>query len=520
MSDEELDALFQRGAAAYPDEMPPAAWARMETKLDDAARTQQLRHKVGRFFAAELLLIALLLWQVARVATPTTDLESNHQPVASQAATRTTVAIPTGIALSGSFSKSAVHRDTVAPALGSHTVAVPSFDTTPPPRSNTTLAPRSYTPPVPSAKPRRSPTTATLPSPAASPILATVANATGPTLAPATTSLATFTPARTAKPHRVNAARLAFAKGAVTKEKTAVAILARKKTGGKRPLKQPQVSASAGTHLGGSQAESARAIGLVQVDNFGQQTVEGAGGPVDLLAGRAASLPVVNYTLPAALRQLAVQPPAADTAQPPRHRAPRPLYRVLVGLLAGPNFSGVRTAQTARLGIDYGLTLEYRFNSRLRVRAGLLSSQKRYLAASTDYDVPAAWQWYAGTYDLTASCRVTEIPLDLRYDVLHRPTYVVFTSLGLNSLLMRDERYSYDWSVNGQTFTKSAEVRKGSNHFLSVLNVSVGFEKPLGQRWSAQVEPFWQVPLGGVGAGKIRLTSAGASFSLKFGLLR
>jgi hypothetical protein len=499
MSDEELDALFQRGAAAYPDEMPPAAWARMETKLDDAARTQQLRRKVGRFFAAELLLIALLLWQVARVATPTTDLESNHQPV-----------IPAGVALSGSFSKSAVYRDTVAPALGSHTVAVPSFDTTPPPHSNTALAPRSYTPPVPSTKPRRSPTTATRPSPAASPILATAANATGPTLAPATTSLATFTPARTAKPHRVNAARLALAKGAVTKEKT----------GGKRPLKQPQVFAGAGTHLGGSQAESARAIGLVQTDKTEPQAADAADGPVDLLAGRVASLPIAHYPLPAVLRQLAVQPPAADTAHLPRHRAPRPLYRVLVGLLAGPNFSGVRTAQTARLGIDYGLTLEYRFNSRLRVRAGLLSSQKRYLAASTDYDVPAAWQWYAGTYDLTASCRVTEIPLDLRYDVLHRPTYAVFTSLGLNSLLMRDERYSYDWSANGQTFTKSAEVRKGSNHFLSVLNVSVGFEKPLGQRWSAQVEPFWQVPLGGVGAGKIRLTSAGASFSLKFGLLR
>jgi hypothetical protein len=220
------------------------------------------------------------------------------------------------------------------------------------------------------------------------------------------------------------------------------------------------------------------------------------------------------------LRPATVQQPVVDTAQPPRRRAPRPPYRVLVGLLAGPSFSGVRTAETARLGIDYGLTLEYRFSPRVRVRAGLLSSQKRYLAASTDYTAPAAWQWFAGTYDLTASCRITEIPLDLRYDVLQRPTYAVFTSLGFNSLLMRDERYSYDWTMNGQTFTKSAEVRKGSNHFLSVLNVSVGFEKALGQRWSAQVEPFWQFPLGGVGAGKVRITSAGAAFSLKYGLVR
>jgi len=211
---------------------------------------------------------------------------------------------------------------------------------------------------------------------------------------------------------------------------------------------------------------------------------------------------------------------AAADSTPPRRPAPRPPYRVVAGLLVGPSASGVRTAQSARLGLDYGLTLEYRFTTRLRLRGGLLSSQKHYLAASTDYQAPTAWQWFPGTYDLVASCRVTEIPLDLRYDVVSRPAFTLFTSLGLNSLLMRNERYSYDWSMNGQTFTRSVQVLKGSNHFLSVLNVAVGFEKPLGTRWSVQAEPFWQVPLGGVGAGQIRLTSAGASFSLKYGLLR
>jgi hypothetical protein len=247
----------------------------------------------------------------------------------------------------------------------------------------------------------------------------------------------------------------------------------------------------------------------------------------ELLSGRVAVLEIPSYPvanslrlIPDSLRPLAAQKRAAADSTPPRRPALRPPYRVVVGLLAGPSASGVRTAQSARLGLDYGLTLEYRFTTRLRLRAGLLSSQKHYLAASTDYQAPAAWKWYSGTYDLVANCRVTEIPLDLRYDVVSRKTFTVFTSLGLNSLLMRDERYSYDWTMNGQTSTKSTQVLKGSNHFLSVLNVAVGFEKPLGTRWSAQVEPFWQVPLGGVGAGQVRLTSAGAAFSLKYGLLR
>lgn len=180
----------------------------------------------------------------------------------------------------------------------------------------------------------------------------------------------------------------------------------------------------------------------------------------------------------------------------------------------------MRTPQSAQVGADYGLTLEYLFSTRLRVRVGLLSSQKNYQAASSDYAAPANWRWPTGPYDLRANCRITKIPLDLRYDVRRRPSYAIFTSLVVNSLLMRNERYGYKWELNGHAFSKSAEVVNGSNHFGSMLNVAVGFEKPLGQRWSAQVEPFWQVPLGGVGAGQVRLTSAGAAFSLKYGLVR
>ncbi len=234
-------------------------------------------------------------------------------------------------------------------------------------------------------------------------------------------------------------------------------------------------------------------------------------------------LPAAGYRLPDSLARLAALPPLADSANsaPTEKRfAPRPAYRLMVGLLGAPSLSAVRTPQSAQLGGDYGLTLEYRLTNRLRVRAGVVSSYKRYRAASTDYQVPASWHWFAGDYTLDANCRVTEIPLDLRYDVLSRPTYTVFTSLGINSLLMRNECYSYDWTINGQTFTKTAQVLNGSNHFLRVLNLAVGIERPLGGRWSAQAEPFWQVPLAGVGAGQVRLSSAGLAFSLKFGLAR
>lgn len=195
-------------------------------------------------------------------------------------------------------------------------------------------------------------------------------------------------------------------------------------------------------------------------------------------------------------------------------------YRLLLSVLAAPSASAVRTARSARLGGDFGLTLEYRLNSRLRVRAGLSSSQKRYDVPNSEYQAPANWQWFPAEYQIEANCRVTEIPLDLRYDVLRGPVYTVFTSLGINSLLMRDERYSYDKEANGQLFTKSAHVVNGSNHLFSALRFSAGVERALGGRWAGQAEPFFQLPLGGIGAGQVRLSSAGVAFSLKYGLWR
>ncbi|UOQ53198.1 hypothetical protein [Hymenobacter cellulosivorans] len=64
MSDEELDALFQRSAENYPDEHNLSAWLQMERKLDEAAAGQLVRQRVLRIFALEavVVLMALLGW--------------------------------------------------------------------------------------------------------------------------------------------------------------------------------------------------------------------------------------------------------------------------------------------------------------------------------------------------------------------------------------------------------------------------------------------------------------------------
>lgn len=566
MSDEELDSVFRRVADEYPPEAPPpGAWERLDDQLATAAATQQLRSKVLRAFGAEVATVAVLLWLGSQLLPQRRPLAP--APATELATTTTANAATTEASRTRSAATVASARSTTTPVGGSSATAAAATRSASPATASSSANLATAAAPEPLASAGAAAKRATQPRLAAGPVggLASAAQLPASVAAEAsrtrsTTSASGATrhtvPATSASgmAHRALPAASAFDTTHRTLSNVSVfeadspASLATPLTdaagstlsvaetddvaGPHRLAKATHKQALPGAAPGGEYARRVRSGTALVASDYRPASKKTAitqpdkaeNLPVARLAeapqaGRVAQLPLMHYTLPESLTGLALLPPA-DSTKEPKQVAARPPYRVVLGLLGAPSVSAVRTAQSAQIGADYGLTLEYVLTPRLRVRAGLISSQKRYRAASADYESPAAWKWPMGDYMLDANCRITEIPLDLRFDVLRRPTYALFTSVGINSLLMRNERYSYDWTMNGQTFTKTAQVVNGSNHFLSVLNLSVGVERPIGGRWSAQVEPFWQLPLGGVGAGKVRLSSAGASFSLKFGLIR
>jgi hypothetical protein len=510
MSDEELDSLFQRGAEAYPDDNYLAAWERMETKLNTATKAQALRQKVRQLFAAEILVLSLLLWQGYELTRSVTATEPQRSTTLLQAkhASR-----PLAVRAAAGAPAAKGQSDGKKVATGYASKAVgPANAINSPEQPLQPVADRAGNAVVASA-PESAPTPTSTSSLAASRVAPTrgLLSATG-----VATPQRRHTPSSSSAPYVLEQAQR-HAHAITTRKAQVVGHIEFKNTVASTNAKRNREKHFGAVKLGNTIATTdaleflpaslrARALRREKVDSLDSHNAT--------LATDALGLP-----LPDAPTLLATHRPT-DSAATKKRPAVRPAYRVVVGLLGAPAASAVRTAQSARLGGDIGLTLEYRFTNRLRVRTGLISSQKRYEAPSTDYTVPASWQWFSSNYEVDGSCRITEIPIDLRYDVLSRPAYQVFASVGLNSLFMRDERYSYDWMQNGQTFTKEAHVVDGSHHVLSVLNFSAGVERKLGARWSGQVEPFLQLPLGGVGAGQVKLSSLGAAFSLKFGLFR
>ncbi|TGE22041.1 hypothetical protein E5K00_17465 [Hymenobacter aquaticus] len=528
MSDEELDALFQRGAEQYPDEYNLSAWLQMERKLEAAAAEQLVQRRVLRIFALEavVLLVALLGWLGLSSPgwLPATDAGRVTERLASTPQSTQPTVGP------GPAATPAARGLVSPPEPPATSLVQPVAAASAPPATREAAA---QTPPAAATGPAD-----TRPGRVRKPVFLAIGSGT-PTRKPRRTTAdtePTSEPARTAstaltrsvanhpaRRHRRPALMLALTESnrpagrvsGLSAEPAATAPVAASNVSTTTSVPAPaSSSATTGPAAETVAPEAAVAAATrpgsepLPVRTSGATHADSAATP----ALAAAALPTAPPTTP---------PPAApaDSAAEKPSR-PQPAYRFSLGLLYAPELSSGGWVQKAGLGSNLGVQLEYRFTDRLRVNVAALRAVKRYAARGSDYHPPAGyWTNYFTIDEVDATCNITDLPINLRYDVLRRANASAFASVGLSTLLMRNEQYRYGYDYNGKYVVRDWSLAKGSNHWVSVVNLSVGYEHSLRGRWSAQGEPFVKIPLGGVGFGKVKLSSAGVFFNLKYSLL-
>ena len=192
-----------------------------------------------------------------------------------------------------------------------------------------------------------------------------------------------------------------------------------------------------------------------------------------------------------------------------------------IGLVLAPDFSTVESFnEFTNPGLDVGLNVQYFLGRRLSITTGAILTRKLYNTSNLEaYTVPQGF-WNGGEAPelITADCKVIDIPINLRYQLIEGDLISIFASAGMSSYLMLNEIYGYEYS-SGQysgSQPRSWEVSNENNHFFGVYNLSIGITKKLSERISLEAEPFIKNSLGGVGWGQVRLNSTGMLMHLKF----
>lgn len=189
---------------------------------------------------------------------------------------------------------------------------------------------------------------------------------------------------------------------------------------------------------------------------------------------------------------------------------------LFVSVSAGPDISFVQASDPGRLRLQAGIGVGYTFRDRFTVRTGYYQARKIYSAPPDAYKPPAVfWNYYPYLDGVEGDCRIAEIPVlfTWHFGRTNRPWMITG---GISSYLMKKEEYYYTYknSATGPTLYRNWENHNRRNALFSVLSLSGGYRLTLNNRFQLLAEPYWRIPLGGVGYGNVRLNSGGLLFTL------
>jgi hypothetical protein len=183
-----------------------------------------------------------------------------------------------------------------------------------------------------------------------------------------------------------------------------------------------------------------------------------------------------------------------------------------IGFIVGPDISSVDFQSVKQSGFTLGVTVGYRFNKKLSAETGLLFDKKYYYSDGTHYKNQQPGYMIIS---VDGNCNMFEIPLLLRYDFASGKNHGFFAKAGFSSYLMTKQNYSANSEYNGmppQSFAWSNSNDKG--YFLSVVQLSGGYEFSISGKTKIQIEPYVKIPLQGIGQGSMPISSAGIYFGI------
>jgi hypothetical protein len=189
--------------------------------------------------------------------------------------------------------------------------------------------------------------------------------------------------------------------------------------------------------------------------------------------------------------------------------------KLFYSLVIGPDVSTVKFYKTSKVGYSLGLMLGYQISRKITIEAGALWDRKNYYAAGNYLDtsyfqLPS----HSIVSKVNGYCDMIEIPLNVRYDLITRPGHSWFVSAGLSSYLMSKEDYDVNYDRYGVSYLKDYSYNNSSEDWFAVMNISAGYKTSISKHTTVSFAPYIKLPLGGVGVGKLPITSTGVYISI------
>jgi len=213
-----------------------------------------------------------------------------------------------------------------------------------------------------------------------------------------------------------------------------------------------------------------------------------------------------------------IQPPG-DTSfvQPSKNKSTKRNNgsKFYAGAFVSPDVTFIEFQQSSGVGASVGLTVGYQVNKNWSIESGISFDTKKYYTKGEYFDKNNVPDFYnADLLSVNGRCNMFEVPLNIRYKFPSKSNHNFTAALGTSSYFMMKESYNYSMISWGQTVNGKFTNFPRSADLFAVINISAGYEKKLNSL-SLLIEPYFKVPVKGIGTGNLYMSSGGLSIGLK-----
>lgn len=188
-----------------------------------------------------------------------------------------------------------------------------------------------------------------------------------------------------------------------------------------------------------------------------------------------------------------------------------------IGIITGLDFSKVASSSFNNSGFETGLLFGYRIGHTLSLETGFLWNKKYYSSDGRHFSmnkIRSSMPSGMVINNLESQSSLVEIPIKLKVDFKHKSNSGLFVTGGVSSYIMTMEKNTYNATLNGNQEKVSGVYGKNNYGFLTVANLSLGYQRYLSKVIDLRIEPFLKIPLQGIGVGNLPVTSAGIQIAI------
>ncbi len=219
--------------------------------------------------------------------------------------------------------------------------------------------------------------------------------------------------------------------------------------------------------------------------------------------------------------------PTADALEAPktrRHGFDETRGRFGISVIAAPDFSMTAKGGAMGAGDAMGVFLHYQVLPRWGVSAGVLLDNKQYWGKGHEYQPPYGY-WKALTNGVVpdridGTCSMYEVPVSVTFDILSTRRTRLFASAGLSSYFVQSEEYYYHFDTPNPGAVNGWTGKRPSTLWFGIGTLSAGFDFRATRTLSLGIEPYFKVPLEGMGWADIDLYSTGVMFAARYHFAR